>query len=153
MPLAEDWFAENPAIFRKLEDDETIKPKDSNLKVAFCYEFKARNWQASYYAVGFEISYMNSDLEDMLRQEGLSWVACQTECRCKATIVQIVRPILGPADDKGVHKPFTAAAVGQLIAVHELQHFLRFCGIFDNIVIPKRLINDAEDMVKLYGRK
>lgn len=154
IPLAEDWFAENSAIFRKLHDDETMKPVDSDLKIAFAYEFKARNWQATYYAVGFEIRFQDNTIYDRLQQEGLNWVGCQDGSRGKAIIVQIVKPLGDGKENAGSKfKKFSAAAVAQLIAVHELQHFLRLCGIFDSLNIPKRLIEDAEGLAELFGRK
>lgn len=155
IPLAEDWFAENSAIFRKMNEDEMMRPKDTNLKVAFSYEFKARRWHAEYFAVGFEITFMDNDLYDKLQQEGLSWVACETNSKGRAIIVQIVKPInssLEPSDDNK-YKVGKAAAVAQFVAVHELQHFLRLCGIFDAMNIPKRLLDDAEEMARLFGRK
>lgn len=154
VPLADDWFAENSAIFRKLHDDETMKPVDSDLKIAFAYEFKARNWQATYYAVGFEIRFQDNTIYDRLQQEGLNWVGCQDGSRGKAIIVQIVKPLGDGKENAGSKfKKFSAAAVAQLIAVHELQHFLRLCGIFDSLNIPKRLIEDAEGLAELFGRK
>lgn len=155
VPFSEDWFAENSAIFRKLLDGETMEPRDSDLKVAFAYEFKARRWQATYYAVGFELTYQDHDLEDKLHEEGLSWVASKTESRRKATLVQIVKPVkpVKQTDGRGIYKTSAAAAVAQFIAVHELQHFLRLCGIFDAMNVPKRSIDDANEMAESFGRK
>lgn len=154
IPLAEDWFAENSAIFRKMDKDEMMRPKNTNLKVAFSYEFKARRWHAEYFAVGFEITYEDNDLYDKLQQEGLNWVACKDGSKCKAILVQIVKPLNSSleqtADNK--YKVGTAAAVAQFIAVHELQHFLRLCGIFDAMNIPKRLLDGVEEMARLFGR-
>jgi len=154
IPFSEDWFAENSAIFRKLSDSETMKPRDSDLKVAFAYEFKARRWQATYYAVGFELTYQDHDLEDKLQEEGLSWVASKTESKCKAIIVQIVKPVK-QTDGRGSYNTYNAAAVAQFIAVHELQHFLRLCGVFDAMNVPKdlldneKLVHDAVDGKKI----
>jgi len=144
VPISEDWFAENSAIFREIKGSEDIKPRDSDMRVAFCYEFKARRWQATYYAVGFELSFTDLTLYDKLQQEGLQFTACEAQSRGKATIVQIVKPVKRAASNSKVHDTFTAAAVAQFIAVHELQHFLRLCGIFDTFNVPKELLSDEK---------
>ena len=144
VPFSEEWFAENSAIFRKMNKSEEVEPRDSDLKVAFCYEFKARRWQATYYAVGFKIRYQDNDMYDKLQAEGLDWVKCMNGSQGEAIIVQIVKPVKQVHSDSKVHDCFTAAAVAQFIAVHELQHFLRLCGIFDVMNVPKELLDDTK---------
>ena len=144
VPFSEEWFAENSAIFRKMNKSEEVEPRDSDLKVAFCYEFKARRWQATYYAVGFKIRYQDNDMYDKMQAEGLEWVKCTNGSQGEAIIVQIVKPVKQVHSDSKVHDCFTAAAVAQFIAVHELQHFLRLCGIFDVMNVPKELLDNEK---------
>jgi len=129
VPITEDWFKDNPQVFTP--SDNINQSDGSNLRFSYQYKFSATRFGCDFYAVAYEINYEDEEEYIRLRQAGLGFLASIKESQGKATILQFVRYAPGTSD--------RAVGVMQVVAIHELQHFLRLCGCGE-LNAPKDLL-------------
>ena len=130
VPIAEEWFKENPQVFTPCDD---IEQPESRFRFAYQYKFSAKRFICDYHIVAYELHYEDEEEYQHLVREGLGFFTCIKESQGKATIAQIVRFIPGSID--------LAAGAMQLISIHDLQHFLRLCGC-EELKVPQSLLED-----------
>ena len=136
VPIAEEWFKENPQVFTPSDD---MKPLEGNPSFSYQYKFTSKRFSCEYRIVVYELYYEDEEEYQRLCREGISYFTCLNESQGKATIAQIAA--MNPVEKVPGRYIYRPTGVMQVISIHALQHFLRLCGC-EELKVPHSLLED-----------
>lgn len=129
VPITEDWLKENPQVFASIN---FVSQSDNGFRIAYQYKFFAKRFNGDYEILAYELHYEDEEEYQRLVGEALNYFTCLKESQGKVTVAQIAR---------FCHGLKLVIGVAQTISIHDLQHFLRFCGCGE-LKVPESLLED-----------